>query len=300
LTGKTASRYDRCAVTNTCPLAVEIYSANEYWVKAASLLHTDPTGTKDLPDSPFARNYFMASHQHGAGNRTTKGNCQQFQNPLDSAPVQRALFIALDEWSTVGTEPPPSQVPRLSDGTLVPPLPQKGVGFPNIPGVVYNGLKTTRYLFNYGPNFYATGIPTINPPVLSAPYQDNPANGPIYPSFVPRTDADGNDIAGIRLPDVTVPLATYTGWALRAGAAAGDGCEAAGQSIPFAKTKAERVANGDPRLSIEERYPSLAAYSEAVTKAIEALVARRLMLREDAQANVDRLLRLAQATGALK
>jgi hypothetical protein len=300
LTGKTASRYDRCAVTNTCPLAVEIYSANEYWVKAASLLHTDPTGTKDLPDSPFARNYFMASHQHGAGNRTTKGNCQQFQNPLDSAPVQRALFIALDEWSTGGTEPPPSQVPRLSDGTLVPPLPQKGVGFPNIPGVVYNGLKTTRYLLNYGPNFYATGIPTINPPVLSAPYQDNPANGPIYPSFVPRTDADGNDIAGIRLPDVTVPLATYTGWALRAGAAAGDGCEAAGQSIPFAKTKAERVANGDPRLSIEERYPSLAAYSEAVTNAIEALVAKRLMLREDAQANVDRLLRLAQATGALK
>ena len=178
LTGKTASRYDRCAVTNTCPLAVEIYSANEYWVKAASLLHTDPTGTKDLPDSPFARNYFMASHQHGAGNRTTKGNCQQFQNPLDSAPVQRALFIALDAWSTVGTEPPPSQVPRLSDGTLVPPLPQKGVGFPNIPGVVYNGLKTTRYLFNYGPGFYETGVADDQPAGRGCPVSGQPGERP--------------------------------------------------------------------------------------------------------------------------
>ena len=174
------------------------------------------------------------------------------------------------------------------------------MGFPNIPGVVYNGLKTTRYLLNYGPNFYATGIPTINPPVLRRRIRTIQRMARSTRALCPRTDADGNDIAGMRLPDVTVPLATYTGWALRAGAAAGDGCEAAGQSIPFAKTKAERVANGDPRLSIEERYPSLTAYSEAVTKAIEALVAKRLMLREDAQANVDRLLRLAQATGALK
>ena len=286
--------------TNTCPLAVEIYSANEYWVKAASLLHTDPTGTKDLPDSPFTRNYFISSHQHGTGNQATKGSCQQLQNPLDSAPVQRALFIALDEWSTRGTLPPASQVPKLSDGTLVQPLPQTGIGFPNIPGVTYNGLKTTRYLFNYGPKFYTTGIPTINPPAVRAPYQDNPANGPIYPSFVPRTDSDGNDIAGVRLPDVTVPIATYTGWALRSGAQAGDGCEGVGQYIPFAKTRAERLASGDPRLSVEERYPSLSAYSEAVNKAIEDLVARRLMLREDARSNLNRLMQVGLATGALK
>ena len=295
LTGKTASRYDRCATTNTCPLAVEIYSANEYWVKAASLLHTDPTGTKDLPDSPFTRNYFMASHQHGAGNRTTKGNCQQFQNPLDSAPVQRALFIALDEWSTVGTQPPPSEVPRLSDGTLVPPLPQSGVGFPHIPDVVYNGLKTTRYLLNYGPHFYENGVATINPPALAAPYQDNPANGRIYPSFVPRTDADGNDIAGIRLPDVTVPLATYTGWALRRGPQANDGCEAAGQYIPFAKTKAARQASGDPRPSVEERYPTFAEYQSAAHRAIDGLVKDGLMLCEDVNGPDGQLARLIQA-----
>jgi hypothetical protein len=297
LTGKTGSRYDKCAATNTCPLAMEIYSANEYWVKAASLMHTDPTGTKDLPDSPFTRIYFISSHQHGTGNATAKGACQQFQNPLDSAPVQRALFIALDEWSTKGTLPPASQVPRLSDGTLVP---ANATGFPTIPGVMNNGLKTTRYLLNYGPNFYATGIPTINPPVITPPYQDNRANGPIYPSFVPKTDSDGNDIAGLRLPDVTVPLATYTGWALRGGAQAGDGCEGSGQYIPFAKTKAERMASGDPRISIEERYPRFSAYYDAVKKAIDDLVARRLLLREDVESNLARLVQAGKATGAIK
>jgi alpha/beta hydrolase family protein len=297
LTGKTGSRYDKCTATSTCPLAMEIYSANEYWVKAASLLHTDPTGTRDLPESPFTRNYLISSHQHGTGSATAKGACQQFQNPLDSAPVQRALFIALDEWSTKGTLPPASHVPRLSDGTLVP---ANATGFPAIPGVMNNGLKTTRYLFNYGPNFYATGIPTINPPAITPPYQDNRANGPIYPSFVPKTDSDGNDIAGLRLPDVTVPLATYTGWALRGGAQAGDGCEGSGQYIPFAKTKVERMASGDPRMSIEERYPRFSAYYDAVKKAIDDMVARRLMLREDAQRNLDRLVQAGKATGAIK
>src|SRR2546428_1421459 len=255
ITGKTDSRYARCTATGTCPYGVEIYSANEYWVKAASLLHTDPAGTVDLPDSPFTRNYFISSHQHGTGNGASKGNCQQFLNPLNSAPVQRALFLALDEW-TNGTLPPSSRVPKLSDGTLVPPLPQVGVGFPNIPGVTYTGLKTTRYLLDYGPHFYETGIATVNPPVITPPYQDNTANGPLYPSFVPKTDRDGNDVAGVRLPDVTMPLATYTGWALRSGVWANDGCEAAGQFIPFARAKAERLAAGDPRPPVEGPHPA--------------------------------------------
>src|SRR5258708_2119319 len=200
------------------PLAVEFYSANEYWVKAGSLMSTDPTGRYDLPDHPLTRVYLLSSKQHGgAGDPTSKGLCQQFLNPLDSAPVQRALWIDLDEWSTRGISPPDSQVPRLRDGTLVPPLPQSRAGFPSIPGVTYTGLKTTRYRFNYGPDFYKTFIPTINPPVITPPYEDNPANGPIYPSYVPKTDSDGNDIAGIRLPELTVPLATYPGWGLRSG-----------------------------------------------------------------------------------
>jgi Alpha/beta hydrolase domain len=291
-------RYRRCEQTHTCPLAMEFYSANEYWVKAGSLMSTDPTGRFDLPDHPFTRLYLLSSKQHGgAGDPTSKGLCQQFLNPLDSAPVQRALWIDLDEWSTRGIIPPDSEVPKLRDGTLVPPLPQSRVGFPNIPGVIYTGLKTTRYRFNYGPDFYETFIPTINPPVITPPYEDNPANGPIYPSYVPRTDRDGNDIAGVRLPELTVPLATYTGWGLRSGVWANDGCEASGQYIPFKATKAARVAAGDPRPSVEERYHSYTQYRSEVVRAVDGLVRRRFLICNDTQGIVTRLLQAGLAAG---
>jgi hypothetical protein len=291
-------RYKKCEQTHTCPLAMEFYSANEYWVKAGSLMSTDPTGKVDLPDHELTRLYLLSSKQHGgAGDPTSKGVCQQFLNPLDSAPVQRALWTDLDEWSTRGSEPPHSQVPKLRDGTLVPPLPQDGVGFPHIPGVAYTGLKTTRYRFNLGPNFYQTFVPTINPPVITPPYEDNPANGPIYPSYVPKTDKDGNDIAGIRLPELTVPLATYTGWGLRSGVWANDGCEASGQYIPFAATTAARTAANDPRLSVQERYPSFGFYKTQVVLAVDKLVRDRFLICDDTQDIVNRLLQAGLAAG---
>jgi hypothetical protein len=296
ITGKTDSRYAKCALTHTCPLAVEIFSANEYWVKAASLMTTDPTGNKDLPDSPFTRIYFMSSMQHGTGRSDVKGSCQQFQNPLDSQAVQRALFVALDKWAAAGTTPPPSQVPKLSDGTLVKPD-QNSTQFPHIPGVAYSGLKTTRYLLNYGPNFYSTGIPAINPPIFKPPYQDNPANGPIYPSFVPKTDGDGNDLAGVRLPEVQVPLATYTGWAVRAAPQENDGCEGSGQYIPFARTKADRLSSGDPRLSIEERYADVETYSSLLRNAIAKLERAGFLLPPDAKAMLQKNLTNAGSRG---
>ena len=309
ITRKTDSRYRRCERTQSCPLGVEIYSANEYWVKAASLLHTDPGGTHDLPDSPYTRNYLISSHQHGTGNGASRGSCQQLGNPLDSSPIQRALFIALDEWATQGKEPPKSRVPKLKDGTLVPPLPQSAMGFPTIPNpfpadvpprptVTYTGLKTTRYLFDYGLNFYETGIATVNPPLFASTtpsYQDDARNGPIYPSYVPKTDSDGNDIAGVRLPDVTVPLATYTGWALRRGAQADDGCEASGQMIPFAKTAALRGT--DPRPSVAERYPAFLDYYGKIVSAINDMVKDRLMLCEDVPAQLDRLVQAGLSAG---
>ena len=283
-------RYKKCSESRTCPLAMEFYSANEYWVKAASLFHTDPLGKIDLPDHPDARLYLLSSKQHGgAGDPTSKGACQQFLNPLDSAPVQRALWEDLDQWVTRGIEPPPTRIPRFFDGTLVPPLPQSKVGFPQIPGVTYTGLKTTRYRFNYGPDFYKTYIPTINPPKITPPYEDNPANGPIYPSYVPKTDSDGNDIAGIRLPELTVPLATYTGWGLRSGVWANDGCESSGQYIPFKATAAERVTAGDPRPSVQERYPSFEMYRSKLARAIDHLVRERFVLCEDAGGMYTRL-----------
>ena len=122
----------------------------------------------------------------------------------------------------------------------------------------------------------------MNPPAFTAPYQDNPLNGPIYPSFVPLTDEDGNDAAGIRLPEVQVPLATYTGWALRSGPQNNDGCEGSGQYIPFPTTRAERLASGDPRLSIEERYRNIESYSSLLQNAINSLVRSGFLLAVDA------------------
>jgi len=296
ISGETDSRMKRCEETHTCPLTAEIYSANEYWVKAASLLHTTPDGKRDLEDSPYARNYFISSHQHGVGSATSKGVCQQFQNPLDSQTVQRALWVAIDQWLD-GREPPRSSVPRLDNGTFADPLNQAQVGFPHIPGVTYTGLETTRYRLNYGPTYYSNGIPTYNPPIVFSPFENNPKNGPIYPSWVPKTDADGNDIAGVRLADVTVPLATYTGWALRSGVWANDGCESSGQYIPFPKTKADRMASGDPRLSVQERYPSFDVYASAVRKALDDMVKARLYLCEDAAADQTRLYNAGVAAG---
>ncbi len=291
-------RYRRCEQTNTCPLALEFYSANEYWVKAASLMSTDPTGHLDLPDHPLTRLYLLSSAQHAsAGNPAVRGVCQQLQNPLDPAPVERALWMDLDQWATTGMPPPVSAIPRLGDGTLAPPLPQSAVGFPLIPGVTYTGLKTTRYRFNYGPNFYQTYIPTINPPVITDPYEDNPANGAIYPSYVPKTDIDGNDIAGIRLPELQVPLATYTGWSLRSGVWKNDGCEGTGQYIPFAASQSARVAAGDPRLSVQERYASYAVYMNGVVAAVDGLVKRRFLICDDTQDIISRLLTAGLAAG---
>ena len=301
-TGKTDSRYAKCEATGTCPLGVEIYSANEYWVKTASLLHTTPDGKTDLPESPYARDYFMSSMQHGTGNGASRGNCQQFQNPLSSSPVQRALFLALDKWSTAGIAPPDSRVPRLFNGTMTLPA---NTGFPtNIPDpfletpngkVTYTGLKSTRYRYVLGESFYTSGIPSIFPPVITPPIEINTAvpivsvNGPIYPSFVPTTDSDGNDIAGLRLVDVTVPLATYTGWALRSGVWANDGCESSGQFVPFATTAATRAASGDPRPAVAERYPTFDAYDSKVISAMNTMIQDRTLLCEDSNSELARL-----------
>jgi hypothetical protein len=303
ISGQTDGRFLKCSQTNTCPLAMEFYSSNEYWVKAASLFHTDPMGTVDLPDHPDARLYLLSSKQHGgAGNPASRGSCQQFLNPLDSAEVQRALWEDLDAWSTQGIAPPASRIPTFRDKTLVPvPDPAlTGGHYVGIPFVTYTGLKTTRYRFNYGADFYSTFVPTINPPLppgFNGIMEDNPQLGPIYPTFVPKWDSDGNEIAGIRLPELTVPLATYTGWALRSGVWANDGCESSGQYIPFAKTKTERLASGDPRPSVEERYQSFGQYRSAVVNAVDDLVKNRLMICEDTTAEVKRLIDAGFAAG---
>jgi hypothetical protein len=273
VTQKTDGRLRRCSASQTCPKIFEVNSANEYWAKNMAVATVDDSGV-DLRDEPAdVRSYFMASlpHQGGVG-ATGRAICQQNRNPLVSNATLRALLVAMDRWVSAGTEPPASRLPHVADGTLVPPLPQKGQGFPDIPGVKYNGRMHSGDLYEYGPHYHE-GILTVLPPRLI---------GTPYPALVPKTDLDGNDIAGIRLPEVAVPLATYTGWNLRAlPAGADDGCDSFGQQIDFARTKEERVATGDPRPSLEERYPSHAEYVDAVIAAAKGLAQDRLLLNED-------------------
>jgi Alpha/beta hydrolase domain len=280
VTGQYGGRLDACSRTDTCPKIFELNSENEYYSKGGSMLTTDTEGHDlDLHATPNVRYYQLASVPHGAG--TAAGICREPQNPLNASTTLRALTIDMDEWVTHGTQPPSNRVPTRSSGTLVPSLPQLGMGFPIIPGVFYNGIMHTGDLFDFGPRFHE-GILDIQPPVLL---------GTPYRVFVPKTDADGNDIAGIRLPDISVPLATYTGYAYRAPVAGDpvpmvDGCDASGQRIPFLETQAERIAAGDPRLSIQERYPDHATYVNLVTAAAQQLQAERLMLDADVQAYI--------------
>ena len=275
VTGKTDGRLRRCQASNSCPWIFEVNSSNEYWVKASSLLHTDPLG-HDLPDPPNVRFYLLSSLAHVAS--TGPGICQQPGNPIVPNAALRALLVTLNEWISEDKTPPASRVPRRAEGTLVSSLPRETMGFPSIPGATYNGPMTTGDLFDFGP-FSNDGILTTLPPLFI---------GSPYPAFVPRTDADGNDVAGVRLPQIAVPLATYTGWSLRAAAFAGDDlCDASGQKLAFGQTQADRLAIGDTRLSIQERYPSHGAYVSAVAQAANNLRQQRLLLGEDVERIVE-------------
>jgi hypothetical protein len=228
----------------------------------------------DLSRTPNIRYYLLSSLQHGTGNSTTTGICRQLGNPLSSTPVERALLVDLDQWVSERVLPPANRIPRISDGTLVPSLP--GNGFPtNIPNpqktlpatpyVAYNGILHTGDLWDFGPQFDKGIISIIPPASLGTPYK----------IFVPKTDADGNDIAGDRIPSVSVPIATYTGWGLRAGNAADpvpivDGCDATGQYIAFPTSIAQRMATSDPRPSLQERYSNAAGSNADYVAKVQA------------------------------
>jgi hypothetical protein len=288
VSGKTMGRLSGYANPKIQPKVMEVNSANEYWVKAASLLHTDLDG-KDLSDPENVRFYLISGMQHGTGNGNNKGSGQQLQNPSKAEPVLRALFIDLDDWVTKNRRPPDSRVPRrdnqsaafarINKGSLTGTVPQIELGWPTIPGVTYTGLVTTRYYFDYGPMF-SKGIITQ--------YPLGPIDRPAYVNLVSKVDKDGNEIAGIRLPSVAIPTGTLTGWGLRSEAyGLNDGAESAGQYIPFRKTADERLKAGDPRLSLEERYHTHAGYVKAVEAAVGGLQYFRFLLPEDAQAYID-------------
>ncbi len=263
ISGLTDGIFARCQVTDTCPKVMHTDSANEAYLKPTALVTTDGLGNDiRLPDN--VRVFMVAGTQHGPSSAPqTTATCQQLSNPNPHNPIVRALYMALDDWATRGIRPPASRYPRVSDGTLVPSLPQSVQGFPVIPGVNYTGWYNPVDLLD------KSTLPNM------------PIPGKSYTVLVPKTDVDGNDIAGVRHPNIEVPIATYTGWALRrAPFAEGEDCALTGQYIPFAATKAERLAD-DPRLSLEERYRNHGHYVSRVARAADRLVRQRLLLDED-------------------
>ena len=250
------------------PKLIETNTSTEYWQKGASLLHTDPLGKQDvtLPDN--SRVYMIAGTQHGgrAGATTDPGPNINPRNPHNPMPAVRALLVALDEWVVSGKEPPASRVPTLAAGTLVEP---GKTGFPVVPGAVV--VKVTN---------------RVTPP--GDWVHPKPADK-AYRTLVCKVDADGNEAAGVRLPDIAVPLATYSGWnEYKPPYPKGELADRDGSCLPFALDKAARQAAGDPRPSVAERYASGADYLAKVQAAVTALMNDRLLLAEDAKSYVER------------
>ena len=276
----------------TDPLVFHVDTSNEFWQMKASLnVHDGHGNPEPIPDN--VRLYLLASHPHGgaagvAAMPTNRGACEYVTNSFrSSAPASRALIVALDAWADRGIEPPPSNYPDVRRGTLAT-VDEVARTFPAIPGVTFptrvNGLNAP----GFGPTFGSQGgRQTVLPPF----------RGGAYRVLVPTTDRDGHDVAGIRTVDIAAPVGTNTGWNLYAAGPRGrDLCGLTGSFFPFARTRAEREANGDPRLSLEERYGDHAGFVAAVRRAADESVARRILLPEDA----DVIVRIAEESDILQ
>ena len=265
LTGKRDGFLARCLAANNCPKIIKTDSEIEFYQQRASLVVTDTEGNAlEMPDN--VRLFLISNLQHFAlanAKSEMAKICAFPTNPLNAGPPARALLVALDGWISNGTLPPASRYPSRDDGTLVPPT-IDDVGFPRIPGFDYTSRMARPIAIN------SEAMP--------------PVKGALYPVFVPKTDADGRDVAGVRLPTLEAPAATHTGWNLRkAGFGEGELCDNNGAMIPFATTREERLKNSDPRLSMAERYPNEGNRAAAIAKAAQQLVNDRLLLEDDAK-----------------
>jgi hypothetical protein len=288
---------DRCHPTDTCPKIIETFGSSEFWDLRASPDLLGTRADRDIPLPPNVRRYYFpgVSHGGGRGGFTTiapqpPNRCELPANPNPSSDTMRALMVALVDWVAKGTPPPPSQYPRLADQQFAFPT-AAALGFPAIPGVpLPDGMINPLYDYDLGPSFHyadLSGVIAVQPPVIRQ----------VLPSLVPKVDADGNEAAGVASVLHQAPLGTYTGWNVFAqGFYKGTNCGLLGSFIPFAKTKAERIAAGDPRLSLEERYGTHEGYVAVVGRAAERMVRDRYLLQEDA----GRLIAEAEASDVLR
>jgi alpha/beta hydrolase family protein len=263
LTGKTDGMLARCLAANTCPKIIKTDTELEFYQGRAGLVSVDTKGNPlAMPDN--VRLFLLSNLQHAApvnAKSTLTPTCTYPSNPLYAGPPLRALLVALDAWVSSGTLPPASRYPSRADGTLVDPT-AGAVGFPSIPGVAYPSRINQAAVID----------DKVMPPTRRAP----------YPAFVPKTDPDGRDLAGLHLPTLAAPIATHTGWNLRkAGFGEGELCDNTGSMLPFAKTREERLATNDPRLSLAERYPQPGERAALIERAARQLVQGRLLLDDD-------------------
>jgi Alpha/beta hydrolase domain len=282
ISGITGGILEKCLASGTCPKIMQTLSSSEYWQLRASLTTTDSYGTRDLMIPENVRIYLFSGTQHspGSGADQISGFTQNY-NSYD--PYLRALIIALEKWIIEGKEPPGSSYPTLRTNTLSAPD-KTSTGWPDIPGVPYNGKVNELPLLDYGPQYdfkNVSGILSEEPPEAKSEQT--------YKTLVPKVNNDGNEIAGIRNINIRVPLGTYTGWALRRqGFGDGDLSSLNGMFIPFKNTRKDRIEAKDPRLSLKERYGSHEKYVEAVKKAAEELVSEGFLLPEDAREEIEK------------
>lgn len=245
------------------PKLIETNTSTEYWQKGASLLHTDPLGTRDVALPANVRGYLLAGTQHGgkANMPRDRGPCVNPRNWHDPMPAVRALLAALDEWVVSDRLPPDSRLPRIADGTLVP---AEAVAMPAVPG-----LTQPRAANDVAP---------------LADWTDPQAPARTWCALVPQVDADGNECAGVHLPDIAVPAGTFTGWNLYAAPyPPGELADRDGTFLAFAATTEDRQRSGDQRLSLAERYADAAAHASAARAAAAELQRDRFLLAEDAE-----------------
>lgn len=280
VTGDKAGLLDAATKSHTAPKIFFTNTSYEYWGRAASLIHTSPDGTTDSSLGGNVRVYLLSGLQHFSAvfppQKSTAGNpdytAQQRHNPNPIQWFWRALITDMDQWVKNGIAPPPSMYPRIADKTLVTLEHWK---FPKIPGVNVPHEFNLAYHLDFGPQ-WKQGIVSNEPPKIGA----------TYVVLIPQSDGDGNDLGGVRLPELQVPLATYTGWNLRDPriGAPDQRTSFLGSFIPFARTAAERQQSGDPRPSVAERYASRDQYVEKFRAAATSLIQQRFLLQEDLEA----------------
>jgi hypothetical protein len=282
--GETAGLLDASNKSHMAPKLFLTNTSYEYWGRAASLIHTSPDGLSDAKIADNVRVYLLSGLQHFSApfppQKSNPGSpdsaAQQRYNPNPIQWYWRALITDMDQWVKDGTPPPPSTYPKIADATLVS---LNKWAFPKIPGVNIPHESSLAYHLDFGPQ-WKEGVAGLEPPKVGKPFV----------VLVPQSDASGNDMGGVSLPELQVPLASYTGWNLRdPSIGLGDlRLSFYGSFIPFAKTAAERQKSGDPRPSVAERYASRDEYMGKFAEAAMKLIRERFLLREDLPALLER------------